>query len=89
MGGTNPSGMFDRTPVLLGSRGNFTKICRKPIAVSAVKTVKFLDKIKIRQVIAIEDEIFRTLDLGNPVNRETGCLVKKKKQITNQVSLRA
>ncbi len=81
MGCADAAGMLYRAPVLLGTGGDLSGERRQSVAVGTVKTVEFFYNVEVRQVFPIEHQIFRALDLGNPVEGKADCLIAAKKNI--------
>ena len=75
MGGLDSPDMLNRTPVLLGTGGNFPSIGGETISVSAVEAVELFNNVQIGEILAIKEQILGALHLGNTVDWKTGTLV--------------
>jgi hypothetical protein len=69
------SRVLDRTPVLLGARGDLAHVGNQAVRVAAVDAVHFLDAIQLRQLMAIDDEVPAASDTCDAVDREADPLI--------------
>ena len=84
MGAEDFSGMFNWAKILLGARYNFANIGNHAAAVGAVSTVKFLNKIKVLQMLPIKNNVIGTAYFFNAVNGEASDLIKRNEYIGDQ-----
>src|SRR4051794_2016215 len=68
-------GVFDRTPILLGTARNLAGISDKAIAIGAICAIYLLKQVEISQVVSIEDQIVAAFDLFDAVDRKADRLV--------------
>jgi hypothetical protein len=81
MGAFHTSEMFDRTPVLFRSGGNFPDIGQNPIRVCAVLTVDLFNQVQVLEVVPVESQVVPSPDIRDPVKREADPLIKTANQI--------
>ena len=67
--------MFDWTPVLLGSPGDFLNISKHSIDISAIDTVKPFHGVEIEQPAAVHHDVVPPSHLRNSIDRETNELI--------------
>ena len=71
------SRMFNWAEILLGARHNLANIRNHSRAVGAIGAVKFLNKIKVMQILSIENNVIGTAYFFNAVNGKACDLVKR------------
>ena len=71
--------MLYRAEILLGARYNLANIRNHARAVGAICAVKFLNKIKVVQILPIENDVIGTAYFFDAVNGEASDLVKRNK----------
>ena len=76
--------MFDGAKILLSPCNYFTDIGNHATAVSAVCAMKFLNKIKIIELLSIKYDVVGTPYFLDAVNWEAGELVEANKKVSNK-----
>ena len=74
-------GVLNRAPMLFGSSRHFRRVREKGISVGTESAVEPFQKVQIFERSPIENEIIRTFDLWNSINREAYALIDSQKKI--------
>jgi hypothetical protein len=74
---------FDRTPEPFRTRGDLPGIGDGPVGITTVDAIELLDRVQLRQMIAVDHEIVSTAQPRNAVNAETQILIQGDRQIEN------
>ena len=69
------AGVLNWAPVLLGSAGDFARIGKNAVAVTAVNAVNFFDRIEISKMVTVDCNVKASFDARNTVGPETDVLV--------------
>jgi len=82
--GGNPSGMFDRAPVLFGAGRYFLDIGNEAGKITAVSAIYFFNPIEVTQGLPIKDNILVTFYFWNGVNAKADELIEGDNRIQEQ-----
>lgn len=72
--------MLNRAEVLLGSGNHFADVSDHAIAIGAVSTVEFFNKIQIVELLSVVDDVIAAANLFYSVNGKAGQLKKVTKK---------
>ena len=70
-----------RTPIPLSSRSNFDRISSKPIKITTIEAVNFLDDIQVIEKSTLIEKIILSFDDWNMVKRETYPLIEGNNEV--------
>ena len=70
-----------RTPIPLSSRSNFDRISSKPIKITTIEAVNFLDDIQVIEKSTLIEKIIFSFDDWNMVKRETYPLIEGNNEV--------
>ena len=56
-------GMLDWAPILFGAAGNLASISDDAVGITAIGTVQRLEPVEVGQMMTVENDIIRPLDL--------------------------
>ena len=76
--------VLDRAPVLLGAGGDLARVGDQAGGVAAIGAVEFLERVEIRQLGAVEDDVIAAPDLADAVERETDGVVDGQAEVENR-----
>lgn len=75
--------MLDRTPELFGPRADLARISDEAVGITAVDAIEFLDRVQIREMMAIDHEMVFAAYPRNSVNAKTEMLKNGDRKIEN------
>ena len=76
--------MFDRAEILFSSGDHFSYIGNHAVAVCAVGTVEFFDKIQVIELLPVVENVVAAFHLFDAVDRKAGQLIKRHEEIRDQ-----
>lgn len=75
------SGMFDRTPILLGPGGYFLNITDQTVKIPTIDTIHFFQPIQITEVVPVDDNIIFAVHFRDSIDGEADQLKKGKHHV--------
>ena len=77
----NSPRVLDRTPVLLGSPGNFHGVGQHPVPIRAVHAVEAFDGVQVSQFVAVNRDVIPAARFGYAVDGKANGLIYGDEQI--------
>jgi hypothetical protein len=67
--------VFDRAPVLLGTRPDLANIREDTVRIGSICAIKFLKRVEVAQLLAVERQAVGAAHARDPIHREAHRLV--------------